>query len=171
MDPDPAEPGRREIEAVLAANRKFAETFDRERMDARPRTGLAILACMDTRLHVEEVLGLQAGDAHIIRNAGGLATEDAIRSIVFSEEVLGTDAVLVIGHTRCGLQSRTDADLHAALIRRTGLDQPIDFGTFDDVATSVRTQVRRLAEHPWVRPIPIRGVIYDVETGVLTEVD
>ncbi|HEY7132520.1 MAG TPA: carbonic anhydrase [Candidatus Limnocylindrales bacterium] len=171
MDPEPAERGRREIEQVLAGNRRFVETFDRRRMDARPRTGLAILACMDARLHVEEVLGLQTGDAHIVRNAGGLATDDAIRSIVVSQELLRTDAILVIGHTRCGLQGRTEEEFREALVARTGLDQSLGFGTFADLEESVRAQVRRLAEHPWIRPVPIRGLVYDVETGVLANVD
>src|SRR5690242_1795947 len=156
MEPRPAradsDPGG-EYARILAENRRYVEAFDRSALTAAPLSGIAILACMDARLDVEEALGLRTGDAHIIRNAGGLATDDAIRSIVVSQELLGTDEVLVIGHTGCGLEGRTDGEIRDPLIARTGRDAPIDFGTFPDVATSIRAQVDRLRAHPWVKPV------------------
>ena len=162
--------GSPEYERLLAENRRYVETFDRSALTAAPLSGMAILACMDARLDVEEALGLRTGDAHIIRNAGGLATDDAIRSIVVSQELLGTDEVIVIGHTQCGLEGRTDADIRRRLVERTGREIPLAFGTFADVETSVRAQVDRLRSHPWIRPVPIHGLIFDVETGQLTDV-
>ena len=170
----PAQPtattGSPEYERLLAENRRYVETFDRSALTAAPLSGMAILACMDARLDVEEALGLRTGDAHIIRNAGGLATDDAIRSIVVSQELLGTDEVIVIGHTQCGLEGRTDADIRRRLVERTSRDIPLAFGTFADVETSVRAQLDRLRSHPWIRLVPIHGLIFDVETGQLTEV-
>src|SRR5689334_6331406 len=125
---------------------------------------------MDARLDVEEALGLRTGDAHIIRNAGGLATDDAIRSLIVSQELLGTDEVLVIGHTECGLERADEDGLRERLRARTGRDLPVVFGSFADVETSVREQVEILRRHPWVRPVPIHGLIFDVTTGRLIEV-
>jgi len=159
-----------ETERALAENERYAATFDRPNLELPPSRKLAILACMDARLTVEQVLGLRTGEAHIIRNAGGLATDDAIRSIVVSQELLGTDEVIVIGHTQCGLEGRTDADIRRRLVERTGREIPLAFGTFADVETSVRAQVDRLRSHPWIRPVPIHGLIFDVETGQLTDV-
>jgi carbonic anhydrase len=159
-----------EYARILAENRRYVEAFDRSALTAAPLSGIAILACMDARLDVEEALGLRTGDAHIIRNAGGLATDDAIRSIVISQELLGTDEVLVIGHTGCGLEGRSDGEIRDALITRTGRDAPIDFGTFPDVAASIRAQVERLRGHPWVKPVPVHGLLFDVTTGELQEV-
>jgi carbonic anhydrase len=159
-----------EFQRILAENRRYVEAFDRSALTAAPLSGLAILACMDARLDVEEALGLRTGDAHIIRNAGGLATDDAIRSILVSQELLGTDEIIVIGHTRCGLEGRTDEEIRAALAERTGTDVAIAFGTFEDVRASVAAQVDRLRSHPWVRPVPIHGLVFDVVTGGLVEV-
>ena len=171
-DPEPVDPADRtaEFDRILAENRRYVEAFDRSALTAAPLSGLAVIACMDARLDVEEALGLRTGDAHIIRNAGGLATDDAIRSVVVSQELLGTDEVVVIGHTECGLQGRADADIHRRLVERTGREVPLTFGTFSDVTESVRAQVERLRAHPWIRPVPIHGLVFDVGTGQLTEV-
>jgi carbonic anhydrase len=160
-----------EYARVLAENRRYVEAFDRSALTAAPLSGLAIIACMDARLDVEETLGLRTGDAHIIRNAGGLATDDAIRSLIVSQERLGTREVLVIGHTRCGLEGADEDDMRDRLAARTGERLDLAFGSFPDVAASVRAQVARLRAHPWVRPVPIHGLIFDVETGGLTEVE
>ena len=173
MAPHPARAGSNEAgeyQRILAENRRYVEAFDRSSLTAAPLSRLAILACMDARLDVEEALGLRTGDAHIIRNAGGLATDDAIRSIVVSQELLGTDEILVIGHTRCGLEGRSEADIRRRLVERTGEDTSLDFGTFADVRASVAAQLDRLRAHPWVRPVPIHGLIFDVATGRLSEV-
>lgn len=159
-----------EYERVLGENRRYVESFDRSALTAAPLSGLAIVACMDARLDVEEALGLRTGDAHIIRNAGGLATDDAIRSLIVSQERLGTDEILVIGHTECGLEGADEAGMRDSLAARTGRRLDIAFGSFPDVEASVRAQVERLRAHPWIRPVPIHGLIFDVATGGLTVV-
>jgi carbonic anhydrase len=167
----PAEDVAGEYERVLGENRRYVEAFDRSALTAAPLSWLAIIACMDARLDVEEALGLRTGDAHIIRNAGGLATDDAIRSLIVSQERLGTDAVIVIGHTGCGLEGADEAEMREHLATRPGRRLDISFGSFPDVEASVRAQVERLRAHPCVRPVPIHGLIFDVATGRLTEVD
>jgi carbonic anhydrase len=170
---DPAAPaahGVGEYERILEENRRYVEAFDRSALTAAPLSGLAILACMDARLDVEETLGLRTGDAHIIRNAGGLATDDAIRSLIVSQERLGTDEILVIGHTRCGLEGADEDEMRDHLAARTGQRLDLAFGSFGDVESSVRAQVERLRTHPWIRPVPIHGLIFEVETGRLVEV-
>ena len=159
-----------EYARILDENRRYVEAFDRSALTAAPLSGLAILACMDARLDVEETLGLRTGDAHIIRNAGGLATDDAIRSLIVSQELLGTDEVLVIGHTGCGLEGADESAIRNELAARTGHRLDLTLGAFTDVEASVVAQVERLRAHPWVRPVPIHGLIFDVATGRLTEV-
>ena len=167
----PAGHGFGEYERVLDENRRYVEAFDRSALTAAPLSGLAIIACMDARLDVEETLGLRTGDAHIIRNAGGLATDDAIRSVIVSQERLGTDEILVIGHTECGLEGADEDEMRDHIAARTGRRLDIAFGSFPDVEASVRAQVERLRAHPWIRPVPIHGLIFDVATGGLIEVD
>jgi carbonic anhydrase len=168
QDEPPGEAG--EYERILAENRRYVEGFDRSALTAAPLSGLAIIACMDARLDVEETLGLRTGDAHIIRNAGGLATDDAIRSVIVSQERLGTDEILVIGHTDCGLEAADEDEMRQHLTDRTGRRLDIAFGSFSDLEASVRAQVERLRAHPWIRPVPIHGLIFDVATGRLIEV-
>ena len=167
---DPAGHGFDEYRRILDENRRYVEAFDRSALTAAPLSGLAILACMDARLDVEETLGLRTGDAHIIRNAGGLATDDAIRSLIVSQERLGTDEILVIGHTQCGLEGADEDEMRDHLAARTGRQLDLAFGSFADVEASVRAQVERLRAHPWIRPVPIHGLIFDVATGGLSEV-
>jgi carbonic anhydrase len=154
----------------MAENERYTDAFDRSALTAAPLTGLAILACMDARLDVEEALGLRTGDAHIIRNAGALASDDAIRSLIISQQLLGTDEVIVIGHTGCGLLAIDESALRDRLGSETGRALDIKFGAFPDLAASVRTQVERLRTHAWIKRVPIHGLIYDVETGRLHEV-
>jgi carbonic anhydrase len=171
-DPRPGRAhGQAEYDRILRENQRYVEAFDRSSLTAAPLSGLAILACMDARLDVEETLGLRTGDAHIIRNAGGLATEDAIRSLIVSQERLGTTEVLVIGHTGCGLEGADETAIRESLVARTGRDLGLAFGSFPDLAASVRAQVEILRAHPWIRPVPIHGLIFDVATGRLIELD
>ena len=135
-----------------------------------PRRKLAVLACMDARLNVEQVLDLRPGDAHIIRNAGGIATDDAIRSIVISQHLLGTEEVIVIEHTECGMLTFQDADVHRHLVEKTGVDIDLAFHAFPDLEANLREQVARIRSHPWIKDVPIRGLIYDVESGRLRKV-
>ena len=162
--------GRQEFDRILAENQRYIDAFDRSALTSSPLRGVAIVACMDARLDVEEALGLRTGDAHIIRNAGGLATDDVIRSLVISQHVLGTDEVVVIGHTRCGLLGADETAIRDALAAATGQRLDIDFGSFDDLDVAVRSSVERLRSHPWIKPLAIHGLVFDVDTGGLREV-
>lgn len=139
----------------------------------RPRLRMAVLTCMDARIKLFDLLGLRHGDVHILRNAGGLATEDAIRSLVLSQHSLGTQEVMVIQHTDCGLHGVRDADLAGRIAAKTGHPIPFAFGGFDDVDDSVRGSVARLRDSPWLvgHRDAVRGFVYDVATGKLREVD
>ena len=154
---------------MLAENARYAATFDRPNLDLPPSRRLAVLACMDARLTVEQVLGLRTGEAHIIRNAGGIATDDAIRSLIISQQLLGTDEIVVIGHTGCGLLGADEASLRDRLADATGQRVDVAFGSFDDLEASVRSSVERLRAHPWITPVPVHGLIFDVSTGRLRE--
>ena len=125
---------------------------------------------MDARLDVEEALGLRTGDAHIIRNAGGLATEDAIRSLIVSQHLLGTDQVIVIQYTGSGLLGVDEDALRAELAESSGRTLEMRFGAFGDLETNLRRTVDRLRTHPWLRPGPVDGLIFDVATGRLHQV-
>jgi carbonic anhydrase len=159
-----------EYDRLLSENERYIETFDRSALTAAPLTGIAIIACMDARLDVEEALGLRTGDAHIIRNAGGLASDDALRSLVISQQLLGTDEVVVIGHTECGLHGIDEPRLRQNLESSTGAVMDIAFGGFDDLESCVREQVEKIRAHPWVKPVNVHGLIFDVKTGRLSEV-
>ena len=159
-----------EYDRILSENRRYVDAFDRSALTAAPLSGVAVLACMDARLDVEEALGLRTGDAHIIRNAGGLATDDAIRSLVVSQELLGTNEILVIGHTRCGLERADEEAIRASLGARTGQHLDLEFGAFADIEATIRAQVERLRAHPWIREVPIHGLLFDVGTGRLIEI-
>jgi carbonic anhydrase len=159
-----------EFARLMDENERYTDAFDRSALSAAPLTGLAILACMDARLDVEEALGLRTGDAHIIRNAGAVASDDAIRSLIISQQLLGTDEVIVIGHTRCGLLDIDETALRERLGSETGRALDIRFGAFSDLADSIRIQVDRLRTHAWIKRVPIHGLIYEVETGRLHEV-
>jgi carbonic anhydrase len=135
-----------------------------------PRRKLAVLACMDARLNVEQVLGLKLGDAHIIRNAGGIATDDAIRSMVISQQLLGTEEVIVIEHSGCGMLTFQDADVHRALVEQTGVEVDLAFHAFHDLEANLREQVERIRAHPWIKDVPVRGLIYDIESGDLRDI-
>ena len=124
---------------------------------------------MDARLNVEQVLGLNLGDAHVIRNAGGIATDDAIRSIVISQHLLGTEEVIVIEHSECGMLSFQDADVHRHLVKKTGVDIDLAFHAFPDLEANLHEQVARIKAHPWIKDVPVRGLIYDIDTPELRE--
>lgn len=157
---------------LLAANQQYASKFELGGLAMPPARKVAILACMDARLSVEQFLGLKTGDAHIIRNAGGIATEDAVRSLIISHHLLGTQEFLVINHTDCGMVTFVDGQLLDKLEEKTGVSavSPTHFHAFKDVEHNVRQQVARIKNHPYVRDIPVRGFIYDVKSGKLNEV-
>ncbi len=159
-----------ELARILAENERYIESFDRSALTAAPLSGLAILACMDARLDVEEALGLRTGDAHVIRNAGGLATDDAIRSLIISQQFLGTDEIVVIAHTGCGLLDVDEPALRERLTAASGRALDIRFGAFTDLTATVRAQVERLRTHAWLKRVPVHGLIFEVATGRLHEV-
>ncbi len=159
-------------EELLKANEHYAASFDRSSLTAPPARKLAVVVCMDARLTVEEFLGLRTGDAHIIRNAGGIVTEDALRSLIISHKLLGTREFLVINHTDCGMLTFKDEDLRRRLAEETGADaSELEFHAFDNLEANVRAQVQKIKDSPFIADdVVVRGLIYDVKTGRLREV-
>ena len=158
---------------LLAANEEFARHFKLGDLSVRPKRHVAVLACMDSRILFEMCMGVKLGDAHMIRNAGGIATEDAIRSLIVSHHLLGTQEFVIINHTDCGLLKKNEDELQAELRKKTGTqpDKPLHFHAFDNLEQNVREQIRKVKAHPWIpKEIPVRGFIYDVKTGQLQEV-
>ena len=159
-----------ETERALAENARYAASFDRPHLELPPSRKLAVLACMDARLTVEDVLGLRTGEAHIIRNAGGLATDDAIRSLVISQHLLGTEEILVIEHTGCGMLTFEDGPVQDSIAAATGERVDLPLHAFPDLETNLTEQVARIRAHPWIKDVPVTGVVYEVETGRLRPV-
>jgi carbonic anhydrase len=160
------------IDEVLSANAIYAQTHELNHVTPRPARKLAVVTCMDTRLSIR-MLGLKTGDAHIIRNAGGIVTDDTLRSLVISHHLLGTEEIMVINHTDCGLMQASEEDLRARIQNRTGTAavSPICFYAFQNIEDNVRQQLQKLRTHPWIpRTVPNRGFNYDVTTGVLREI-
>ncbi len=158
---------------LLEANARYARAFDKGQLPMPPGRRLAILTCMDARLDPAKFLGLQEGDAHVIRNAGGRASDDAIRSLIISQQLLGTREVVVIHHTDCGMLTFSNEALRRQLSERLGVDAThVDFLPFSDLAQSVREDVRRVRSSPFVpQDIAVSGYVYDVTTGKLREID
>jgi carbonic anhydrase len=159
-------------EENLAANQQYAEKFTLGHLPMPPARKLAVVACMDARLTVEQFLGLKTGDAHIIRNAGGLVTEDALRSLIISSHLLGTRTYYVIQHTDCGMLTFTDEKLREKLKTETGHDAShLHFHSFSDVEKSVKKQLQTIRSNRFLpRDIDVHGFIYDVRTGKLREI-
>src|SRR3954467_12286142 len=159
------------IDELLQANAGYAKTFNRGDLATPPRRKLAIVTCMDARILPSRAFGLKEGDAHVIRNAGGRA-RDALRSLVISQRLLGTNEIVVIHHTECGMLTFTNRDLHAKVKQDLDADASnIDFLPFSDVEESVREDVAFLLSSPLIPAnIGIRGFVYDVRTGKLSEV-
>ena len=160
------------INRVLEANLRNALNYDPHQVSPYPHMRLAVLTCMDTRISLP-ALGLKVGDAHMIRNAGAIATDDAVRSLVVSHYLLGTNEIMVIGHTDCGLMKASEAELHKKIEAEAG-KQPsssVHFHAFHDVDANVRQQLARLTGHTWLQGrVKIRGFVFEVETGRLREV-
>jgi carbonic anhydrase len=159
-----------EYARALAENERYVAQFDRSSLPLPPGRKLAVLACMDARLTVEDVLGLRTGDAHIIRNAGGLATDDALRSLVISQQLLGTEEVIVIEHTGCGMLTFRDDEVRRDLAAKTGRDVDLAFLAFGELEANLRAQIELIRAHPWIKDVPVHGLVYEVETGHLREV-
>ena len=154
------------------ANEAFSKSFDKGSLPMPPARKVAVITCMDARLHPAELLGLEVGDAHVIRNAGGRASEDAVRSLVISQRLLGTEEVVVVHHTDCGMLTFKNDDLAAKVKSDLGVDcSGRDFLPFDNLEDSVRADVQTIRSSELIpSDIPIAGAIYDVETGRLQEI-
>ncbi len=161
-----------DIPAILDANGRYAAGFRKGDLLAPPLRRLAILTCMDARIDPAKALGLEEGDAHVIRNAGGRASDDAIRSLVISIHLLGTHEVLVIHHTDCGMRAVTNEDLREQLRRNLGVDaSSVDFLPLSDLDESLRQDVETIRSSPLLpSDIPVHGFVYDVRTGRLRNV-
>ena len=158
---------------VLAANATFAASFSDLHLDARAARGLAIITCMDSRIDPLRVVGMRAGDAKILRNAGARVTDDVLRTLVLAAYLLGVDRVLVMPHTRCRMASATEEAIHALIAEQFGVDtRSIEFRTVQDQRRALETDIRRIRSFPLLPPgLVVGGAIYDVDTGGLTPVD
>jgi carbonic anhydrase len=156
---------------LLQNNAAYAESFEKGDLPLPPARGVAVVACMDARLDVHKILGLQEGDAHVIRNAGGVVTDDALRSLAISQNVLGTEEVVLIMHTDCGMLTLSDEEFAERLERETGSRPEWRVHGFSDLEQAVRDGVERIRTSPFVpRADGVRGCVYEVETGRLREV-
>ena len=155
---------------LLANNQRYAENFSGP-LPLPPGRSVAVIACMDARLNVYAILGLAEGEAHVIRNAGGVVTDDGIRSLAISQRLLGTREIILIHHTDCGMLTFTDDEFKAAIQADTGIKPPWSAEAFGDLDTDVRQSIARIKASPFVpRKDAVRGFVYEVETGRLREV-
>ena len=160
------------IDTLLVSNAKYAAKFSKANLPIPPAKKIAIITCMDARLEIGALLGLEEGDAHVIQNAGGVVTDDVIRSLTISQRLLGTREIMLIQHTDCGMLTFTDAELKATIQKETGIRPPFAFDTFSDLADEVQQSIARIHASPFVlHKDAIRGFIYEVETGRLREVE
>jgi carbonic anhydrase len=159
------------IDDLLANNRAFADSLPVRHLDVRPRRRLAVVTCMDSRLDVFAALGLGHGEAHVLRNAGGVITDDVIRSLAVSQRRLGTREVMVIHHTDCGMQKITDDGFRAELQQATGVSPAFAIESFTDLEANVRQSILRIRRSAFVlHRDRVRGFVYDVDTHRLREV-
>jgi carbonic anhydrase len=157
---------------LLANNERYAEGFDKGELPLPPAMGLAVVACMDARLHVSKLLGLEEGDAHVIRNAGGVVTDDEIRSLAISQRLLGTTEIVLIHHTDCGMLTFKDDDFRRQIEQETGVRPEWAAEAFEDLDEDVRQNVARIKASPFIpHKDSVRGFVYDVTNGRLREVD
>ncbi len=157
--------------SLLEHNEKYANSFEKGNLPLPPSKKLAVLACMDARLDVHKILGLQEGDAHVIRNAGGVVTDDAIRSLVISQRLLDTEEILLIHHTDCGMLTFTDDEVKKKIQSDVGIKPPFALEAFPNLEEDVRQSIARIKGSPFLqRKDQVRGFIYDVKTGRLHEV-
>jgi carbonic anhydrase len=160
-----------QTDGLLENARDYAERFDKPDLGMAPSKRVAVLACMDARLIPTRVLGLNEGEAHIVRNAGGVVTDDAIRSLSISQHLLGTEEIVLLHHTDCGLMTTTDDELAERLEQATGHRPQWSVNAFSDLEESLRASIARLRESPFIpNKDSIRGFVYDVKTGKLREV-
>ena len=158
------------IDELLKNNERFAQTFDKGDLPLPPAKRIAIVACMDARLNPYPILGLELGDAHVIRNAGGVITDDEIRSLAISQHLLGTEEIMLIHHTDCGMLTFSDEEFADKLEAETGERPAWEARSFPDLERDVRDSIRRIKESPFIpRKDNVRGFVYDTNTGALHE--
>jgi carbonic anhydrase len=156
---------------LLRNNEAYASGFDKGDLPTPPAKKVAVIACMDARLDVHDILGLDIGEAHIIRNAGGVVTDDAIRSLAISQRLLGTEEIVLIHHTECGMLSFTDDEFREQVQRDTGIKPPWSPESFTDLDADVRSSIGRIRTSPFIpHKDSVRGFVYDVKSGKLREV-
>ena len=159
------------VDELLENNRVYADGLVEQHLDLRPARALAIVTCMDSRLNVFAALGLRDGDAHVLRNAGGVITDDAIRSLAISQRLLGTREIMLIHHTDCGMQKLTDDGFRAELQEATGVAPAFAIESFADLDADVRQSILRVRRSPFLLHTDrVRGFVYDVDTHRLREV-
>lgn len=159
------------MDEFLANNASYAESFSKAGLPVPPAKRIAIVACMDARLEIGRLLGLEEGDAHVIRNAGGIVSEDTIRSLTISQRLLHTREIMLIHHTDCGMQSFRDDELKDSIAAETGIRPPFAMETFQDLEENLRQSVARIKASPFIpHKDRIRGFVYEVESGRLREV-
>ena len=160
------------IDELLRNNAAYAESFEKGDLPLPPARGVAVVACMDARLDVHKILGLEEGDAHVIRNAGGVITDDEIRSLAISQRLLGTREIILIHHTDCGMLTFTDEELKQQIHEEVGMRPHFSMESFSDLEEDVRQSMRRIQANPFIpHTESVRGFIYEVETGRLREVN
>ena len=156
---------------LLSNNEAYAASFDKGELPMPPGKQIAVLACMDARLNVYGMLGLHEGDAHVIRNAGGVVTDDEIRSLAISQRLLGTQEIVLIHHTDCGMLTFTDDEFKKSIQDETGIKPEWAAESFSDLDTDVRQSIARIKASPFIpRKDAVRGFVYEVESGQLREV-
>lgn len=155
---------------LVANNAVYAAGLDTAELSMTPAPKVAVLACMDARLDPARILGLELGDAHVIRNAGGVASEDAIRSLIISQRLLGTEEIILVHHTDCGMETFTDDAVKDQITRETGLRPSFALEAFPKAEEDVKQTAARIQASPFVPHKNIRGFVYEVETGKLREV-
>ncbi len=156
---------------LLKNNEEYARNFDKGDLPLPPAKGVAVVACMDARLDVHGMLGLELGDAHVIRNAGGVITDDEIRSLAISQRLLGTTEIVLIHHTDCGMLTFSDDEVADGIEADTGVRPPFALEAFPDLEGNVRESMERIKTNPFIpHKDAVRGFVYEVETGRLREV-
>ena len=159
-------------EELLQNNTAYAESFEKGDLPLPPARGVAVVACMGARLDVHKILGLEEGDAHVIRNAGGVITDDEIRSLTISQRLLGTREIILIHHTDCGMLTFSDDELKAQIHEEVGVKPHFSMESFSDLEEDVRQSMARIEASPFIpHKESVRGFIYEVETGRLREVN
>jgi carbonic anhydrase len=158
------------IDELVANNREYVARHGHREMATEPSRRLAVVTCMDSRLDLFGAFGLDLGEAHLIRNAGGIATDDVVRSLLLSQRLLGTETVMVVHHTRCGLETFEDDELASRIQDEVGQRPTFRLGSYRDADADVRSTVAALATSPFLSSVEIRGFVFDVDEGSLREV-